>query len=116
MTTAPQARAAFIAGLLDLACFLDAHPEVPVPAYGRTIGLSIDDGTDEQNRAQVDTFAAMLGATITDRNGHYTASRRFGPVEYQAFAIRSDVFAAYEALQSYRGCVYPEPADLGEVT
>ena len=115
LTVDPDTRAAFVAGLLDLACFLESHPDVPVPSYGASIGLSAFGADDEAERRDVDLFAAVLGADITDRNGHYTARREFGPVSYEACAITAAATAAYEALQSYRGHVTPDSGEFGEV-
>lgn len=108
MTTDPETRMAFIAGLRALARFLASHPEAPVPGYGTVIGLPVVGESDEAERREVDVFAAAMGATVTaDRDGYYTASRAFGPVSYEATAITSARMAAYTAESSYRGCVSP---------
>ena len=116
MTTDPEVRKAFIAGLRALARYLASHPEAPVPPYGTMIGLPATGGTDEDNRREVDLFAVVMGATVTDdRGGYYTASRAFGPVSYEATAISAARRAAYLAESSYRGCVVAAPAGLSEV-
>jgi hypothetical protein len=118
MTTDPEARAAFIAGLLDLACFLDAHPDLPVQRYGQEITLHVghelpDDGTWEGARRAVEAFAAAAGAELSETpGGHYRASRSFGPVRYEAVAISPTARARHRADASYHGCVRP---DLGAV-
>jgi hypothetical protein len=115
-TTDPDARKAFVEGLRALARFLVSHSEVPVPAYTTSILLSESCAAD--SRGFVDTFAAMTGAQVDDRwdtSGHYHATRAFGPVEYEAYAISAPAMAAHTALSSYSGCVQPGgPARLGE--
>jgi hypothetical protein len=85
-------RAAYIDGLLSLACFLEAHPDVPVPpAYGGAVKLMVfpDGATDDEQRAGVDAVAAVLGVPADEPNGsgHYCAGLAFGPVMYEACAI-----------------------------
>ena len=100
MTTDPEVRKAFIAGLRALARYLASHPEAPVPPYGTMIGLPATGGTDEDNRREVDLFAVVMGATVTDdRGGYYTASRTFGPVSYEATAISAARSLAYSRRQ-----------------
>ena len=79
-----ELRAAFIAGLLDLACFLEAHPELPVQRYGQEITLHtghelLHDGTWDGELGALKAFAAAAGAELSDHGGHYYASRSFGP-------------------------------------
>lgn len=105
--TEPELRAAFIAGLLDLACFLESHPDVPVPIdYPDTMRLLVfpDGDTDDEQRAGVDDVAAMLGVTAADERGtgHYTARLAFGPVTYEACAISRERRARSRAADSYR--------------
>ena len=57
----------------------------------------------------MDQFAAMTGAITAEQNGHYKATKAFGPIEYEAFAIPRARRAAFRAELSYRGCVQPEP-------
>jgi hypothetical protein len=119
MTTDPEVRQAFIAGLRALARYLASHPDAPVPQYTARIGLCAL-GTDAENRRDVDTFVAAVGATdVDDRfdtDGYYTAGRMFGPIEYTATAISAARTAVYNAEQTYRGCVRPDsaPAELGK--
>lgn len=110
MTTNPDTRAAFIAGLRELASYLEEHPAVPVPPIGLRVTICAIADTDEAERAQVDAFAAAAGAEIArdGSDGYYTASRVFGPIEYEATAITEARMAQYAAEQSYRGCVVPE--------
>lgn len=113
-----QERAGFIAGLRDLAEFLESNPAVPVPQYGASILVSSQWADDE--RGFVDEFAALTGGEIDDRwdvSGHYTARARFGRVTYEAYAISKSAMDAHDALNSYRDCVQPDaaPPELGEV-
>jgi hypothetical protein len=116
---APELRAAFIAGLVDLACFLEAHPELPVQLYGQEITLHAGyelpcDGTWEGALRALDAFAAAVGATVTETGGgHYRASRSFGPITYGAVAISPQARARHRADSSYYGCVQAD--GLGEV-
>jgi hypothetical protein len=82
-------RSRLIAGLYELATFLQDHPDVPSPRWADVMVFP-PDGTEEEMRAEVDSIAARIGAEVTDwikDRGHYTASRNFGPVQYRAVAI-----------------------------
>jgi hypothetical protein len=90
-------RAAWVAGLRDLAGFLEGHPDVPVPpAYHEAVIHEFPDGdTDEQRRAGVDQAAEAMGVPAAEtRSGHYKASLRFGPVGYEIVAIPAERRAA----------------------
>jgi hypothetical protein len=83
-------RAAWVAGLRDLADFLEGHPDIPVPpAYHEGVIHEFPDGeTDEQRRAGVDRAAEAMGVPAAEtRGGHYKASVRFGPVAYEVVAL-----------------------------
>jgi hypothetical protein len=86
-------RAAFIAALLDLACFLEAHPEAPVgSAYDDKVILHVfpDGDTDDERRAAVDSTALVLGQVAAESrpgSGHYMFNLRFGPVTYSVLTI-----------------------------
>ena len=83
----PGRRNRVIAGLLDLAAFLEANPGVPAPRWA-DVFVFPPDGTDDEKRAEIDVIAARIGAEpIESDSGHYTASICFGPVEYRAVAI-----------------------------
>jgi hypothetical protein len=85
----PGERAGLIAGLRDLAEFLDQNPGVPAPR--RTDMLVFPpDGSDSEMFAEIDVIAGQIGAAASDADspaGHYSASRDFGPVQYRAVAI-----------------------------
>jgi len=110
----PELRAAFIAGLLDLACFLEAHPELPVQRYGQRITLHTGhelphDGTWDGELRALKAFAVAAGAELSEPpGGHCLASRSFGPVTYEAVAISPAARARHQAGSSYYGCVQPD--------
>lgn len=86
-TEEPDRRARLITGLLDLAIFLEANPDVPAP-HSADVFVFPADGTDDEKRAEIDVIAARIGTeAIESKNGHYRASLLFGPVEYHALAI-----------------------------
>jgi hypothetical protein len=80
-------RTRLITGLRDLAAFLESSPDVPAPRWADVMVFPRN-GTDDRNRAEIDAIASRIGAETSDNGqGHYTASRFFGPVEYRAIAI-----------------------------
>lgn len=85
----PEGRAGLIAGMRELAEFLDKHPQVPAPWRAEVLVFPIH-GTDAEMFAEVDAIAELIGATASDADspaGHYRAIRDFGPVQYRAVAI-----------------------------
>lgn len=102
-------RAALVAGLRGLADFLEANPAVPVPpswSSNQCISVLPPSGpnlTDNERRAFVDRFAASLGieASDPDASGHYRASRKFGPLIFESFAISTEAMDAHHARASY---------------
>ncbi len=84
----PEERARLIAGLHDLAAFLENTLEAPAP---RTITVHVFSPTgmpDTERRAEIDAIAARTGAQARETaGGHYTAPLYFGPVEYRPVAI-----------------------------
>jgi hypothetical protein len=86
----PEQRAGLISGLRALAEFIETHPDVPAP-WTADVMLFPPVGSDAERRAEIDDIASRIGteAHFTD-GGHYTASLRFGPVEYRAVAIPHD--------------------------
>jgi hypothetical protein len=84
-----EGRVRLIAGLREIAEFLDQNPYVPLP---RRTDLLVfpPTGTDAEMFAEIDLIAAQIGATASDAGsnaGHYSAVRDFGPVRYRAVAI-----------------------------
>jgi len=84
-----EERVRLIAGLRDLADFLDQNPEVPAP-WGADVFVFPVEASDAAMFAEIDTIAQLIGSTASDANsecGHYSAVRNFGPVQYRAVAI-----------------------------
>lgn len=106
-TTTDPKRAEFTTGLRALADFLDTHPDLPLPR-GTEVSPFLN-GTDEEDRAEVDRIARILGEQPrTTLGGHYRVTRRFvGGVAYDATAIPEQQMQDWEALTSYRGAVSP---------
>jgi hypothetical protein len=84
-----EERSGLIAGLRELADFLDRNQQVPAPR--RTDMLVFPPaGSDAEMFTEIDAIASRIGATASDADspaGHYSASRDFGPVQYRAVAI-----------------------------
>ena len=84
-----EKRVRLIAGLRDLADFLDQNPGVPAP-WGTDVLVFPAKASDAEMFAEIDTIAEMIGSTASDADsprGHYSAVRNFGPVQYRAGAI-----------------------------
>jgi hypothetical protein len=82
-------RAAFIAGLRELAEYLDQNPQVPTRSYADLLVFP-PDASDADMFAEIDRIAALIRTTASDAGspaGHYSAVRDFGPVQYRAIAI-----------------------------
>jgi hypothetical protein len=78
-----------IAGLRDLADFLDQNPDVPAP-WGTDLLVFPPEASDAEMFAEIDTIAGLIGSTTSNDgspNGHYITVRSFGPVQYRAVAI-----------------------------
>ena len=82
-------RARLIAGLRGLAVFLEANPDVPAPLYADVLVFP-PDGSDADQRAEIDVIAARIGEAPETVCGHYVTWRFFGPVQYRAVAIPRD--------------------------
>lgn len=111
--TDPEERAEVINGLRALADFLDGNIEVPVPHWTEMLAFP-SVSTDQDMRAEVDRVAALIGSAADDRtaiHGHYSVSRKFGPVEYRMVAILARARASHDALMSYSGRVIPDSSD-----
>ena len=84
-----EERAALIAGLRELAEFLDRHPQVPAPR--RTDLLVFPPaGSDAEMFAEIDVIAGQIGVTASDADSPPATTARsasFGPSQYRAVAI-----------------------------
>ena len=90
-------RDAVIAGLREMSDFLEANPHLPVDAVTMRLYPRREDAT---GRDLVDQIAAAIGVTTRD-DTHYTVTRQFGPVTYQAVHIPAEVQRDHEARHSY---------------
>ncbi len=84
-----EERVRLIAGLRDLADFLDQNSEVPVPCRADVLVFPTE-ASDAEMFAEIDTIAELIGSAASDADnprGHYSAVRNFGPVQYRAVAI-----------------------------
>lgn len=106
MNVEPDKRSLFIAGLRDLATYLESHPDVPAP-FNLDAMVFPDRDSDSAMCAEIDRIAKIIGASVTD-DGHYRTSRSFGPVTYSVVAILAEARARHDALMSYRHSVIPD--------
>jgi hypothetical protein len=84
-------RSQLIAGLRDLAEYLESNPDVPAPWSGTTVYVFPPDGSNDERRAEIDAIASRVSVRPCEfAPGHYVASRLFGPVEYRMIAIDRD--------------------------
>jgi hypothetical protein len=82
-------RVRLIAGLRELAEFLDQNPDVPAPRWADLMVFP-PAGSDAEMFTEVDVIAELIETTASDADspaGHYAAVRHFGPVQYRAIAI-----------------------------
>lgn len=107
-------RTALIAGLRDMADFLEANPDIPTPQTHPVLHYFPDGETDADKRDGVDKIAAYLGSPVDlshIRHGHYVTGIAFGPVRYEAVAISAEARARYDAFNTYADCVTPDTVD-----
>ena len=84
-----EQRVRLVAGLRDLADFLDQNPDVPAP-WEADLLVFPPEASDAEMFTEIDTIAELIGSTASDEgspNGHYSTVRSFGPVQYRAVAI-----------------------------
>lgn len=91
ITPDTRARADRVArGLIALHAFLECHPDLPLGPV-EPLCYPATGGTDQENRAEVDRIARMLGVAAGPAYGHegyYQARRDFGGgITYQATAV-----------------------------
>lgn len=99
-------------GLTALREFLLDHQDLLL-GRGRTpCTVFICDGSDAENRAEVDRIAVILGVTADEPHAAgttYEAVRHFGGgVTYSAITQSRKSVAEWVAANSYRGSVQPE--------
>jgi hypothetical protein len=84
-----EQRVRLVAGLRNLADFLDQNPDVPAP-WQADLLVFPPEASDAEMFAEIDAIAELIGADASDDgspSGHYSAVRSFGPVQYRAVAI-----------------------------
>ncbi|MFI6321562.1 hypothetical protein ACIBG8_28770 [Nonomuraea sp. NPDC050556] len=99
-----------INGLLDLAAFLEANPDVPIGTSGIVLNYFPWQSTDAESFAEIDRIAALLGTQVEPNKApreHYRTTVNFGLVEYAAVAIPTDAVARHHAEMTYHGCIQP---------
>jgi hypothetical protein len=82
-------RVRLIAGLRELADFLDRNPQIPAPRRSDLLVFP-PAGSDAEMFAEIDVIAGRMGTAASSDDspvGHYSAARDFGPVQYRAVAI-----------------------------
>jgi hypothetical protein len=103
----PDARAAFITGLYQLADYLAGHAGIPVPEYGTAILVPLGKQEDG-GRPDIDYVASEYLWPVRDEDGSYETCRVFGPVTYKIFSLTKARMARHYANCSYWGCVTPD--------
>ncbi|HEU5159534.1 MAG TPA: hypothetical protein VFU43_21230 [Streptosporangiaceae bacterium] len=110
----PARRPLVIAGLHDLAEFLEANPDLPVP-YSVEVAVFVPRAADRAIRAEVDRVATLLGTEIDPVHvpyGHYDTGLTFGAVQYRLSGILAQARARHAAWSSYHGVVTPDALDM----
>ena len=103
-------RIQLIAGLHELARYLEENADVPAPRRADVMVFPAGD-TEKKMRSEVDRIAALIGSEIDDDtqdHGHYKTTRCFGSVEYRAVFIPARSREYREAQLSYSDNVMPE--------
>jgi hypothetical protein len=73
-------RDAYIAGLRDLADWLEQHPDADFPRYSTGIAVPLRDN------GKVEDFAAATGVEVVfDKDGNASADVKFGPLVYHVY-------------------------------
>jgi len=84
-----EQRVRLVAGLRDLADFLDQNPDVPAPREADLLVFP-SEASDAEMFAEINRVAELIGSDASDSsspNGHYSVVRSFGPVHYRTVAI-----------------------------
>lgn len=95
-----------IAGLRTLADLLESNPAMPVQSHTATYSVHAVNVDDPAGVALVDHVAALLKVPVTDdreQGGHYTATKHFGAITYQAVHVSTRYQDEARARDSYRG-------------
>ena len=108
-TIDPDARAAFITGLYQLADYLADNAGIPVPQYGTTILVPLD-RQEDGGRADIDYVAGEYRWPVRDGDGCYETHREFGPVGYTIYTHTNAHMDRYHARNSYCESVITDTA------
>jgi hypothetical protein len=86
---AARRRTDLIAGLHDLAAWLTARPDTPLPVVH--VNFRVPAGPRGERIAYLDTVAELFGTEVTqDGIGTLFAERQFGPVRAEAHLCHPD--------------------------
>jgi hypothetical protein len=81
-------RAEYVAGLREMADWLEANPAVPLDNGGQDHLSIVQRGSDDANRAELERIAALLGVEPDSTSAHPGVRRMFrGRIAYRAFYI-----------------------------
>lgn len=75
-------RADFIAGLRELADYIEAEPDAPTPDWTTTRAWFRTYGPDAKDRDAFLAAARLVGGEVEVKHGNVEVIRAFGPVEY----------------------------------
>ncbi|MEV4183893.1 hypothetical protein AB0J28_20930 [Streptosporangium canum] len=111
MSTDPERRAAFVTGLRELADFIEANSEVPIPRRSTPVHYFPKRVTDAEMCAEIDRIAELLDTEIDPVHlpyDHYMTTRHFGPISYEAVAILAGARTQQDPSTGYRDRVTPD--------
>lgn len=91
-------RRAYIDALRELADFLDAHPDTPVPSGQEQIQVNTT-GSDEEQEQTVREAAVAMGVSPERDYRDFVAAKRFGPIKYFVIAIPQARMDEHNAIQ-----------------
>jgi len=111
--TTQSRRDAFIAGLRELATFIENTPEAPIPPYPEIL-CGVDADHDSAGFAAVELAAEALGVEPEQRSDSVVADRQFSGGDYYLSGLRYHVYyntrdsqQRYVAATSYLSSVEP---------
>jgi hypothetical protein len=84
-----EQRVRLVAGLRNLADFLDQNPDVSAP-WEADLLVFPPEASDAEMFAEIDAIAELIGADASDDgspSGHYSTVHSFQLVQYRAVAI-----------------------------
>ncbi len=102
----PTHRARLVAGLRELADFLESHPGLRCPYAIRAIAITTAEH-EQDERAEVDHAGQLLNAPVRN-DTHYTVERHFGPVSYAVIHIPDHWRHERDQRTSYQDNIIPD--------